>query len=77
VGIVVLCALTWRGSRWSRWTLLAFLVWRLIEIGVDASSHFTPGDRRIAGTLTLVLVYLAAGAVISSPLGNALMRRDR
>jgi len=74
VGIVVFCVLTWRGSRWSRWLLLAFLVWRLVEIGIDASSHFAPDDRRIVGTLILVVIYLVAGSVIASPLGHRLIR---
>lgn len=74
VGIVVLCALTWRGSPWSRWILVAFLVWRLVEIGIDMSQHFAPDDRRIVGTLILIVLYVAAGSVIASPLGHPVMR---
>lgn len=74
VGIVAFCALTWRGSSWGRWGLAAFLVWRLVEIGIDVSSHLAPGDKRILGTLILVVVYLAVGSVIVSPLGHPVKR---
>jgi hypothetical protein len=27
-GILAFCVLTWRGIPWSRWLLIAFLIWR-------------------------------------------------
>ena len=58
VGLLVLCVFTWRGIPWSRWLLVAFLVWRLVQIGVDMSSHFDLGDHRIGGSLMLVMFYV-------------------
>ncbi len=69
IGIFVLCVLTWRGSASSRWLLVAFLAWRVAEIVIDMRRNFVPGDHRIAGTLILLAIYLAAGAVVASPLG--------
>jgi hypothetical protein len=37
---------------------VAVLVWRLVEIGLDVIHHLAPGDKRMAGTLMLVGVYL-------------------
>ena len=74
VGLLVLCVLTWRGIPWSRWLLVAFLVWRLVQIGVDMGSHFDPGDHRVGGSLILVVLYVAAGSVVASPLGRSRKR---
>ncbi len=74
VGLLVFCVLTWRGIPWSRWLLVAFLVWRVAQIGIDVGSHFDPGDHRIAGTLILVMLYVVAGLLVASPLGRSGMR---
>jgi hypothetical protein len=74
VGLLVLCVLTWRGIRWSRWLLVALLVWRVVQIGVAAASHFGPGDHRIGGSMMLVMFYVAAGSLVASPLGRSRMR---
>jgi len=74
VGLLVFCVLTWRGIAWGRWLLVAFLVWRVVQIGVDMGSHFDPGDHRIAGSLMLVTLYVAAGSLVASPLGRSRMR---
>jgi hypothetical protein len=74
VGLLVFCVLTWRGIPWSRWLLVAFLVWRVAQIGIDMASHFGPGDHRIAGTLILVMLYVVAGLLVASPLGRSGMR---
>jgi hypothetical protein len=60
VGLLVFCVLTWRGIPWSRWLLIAFLVSRVVHIGVAMSSHFAPGDHRIGGSLLLVGLYVVA-----------------
>ncbi len=73
-GLLVLCVLTWRGIPWSRWLLIAFLVWRVAQIGVAVSSSFAPGDHRIGGTLILVMLYAVAGVLVASPLGRLRMR---
>ena len=74
VGLLVFCVLTWRGVPWSRWLLIALLVWRIAQIGVDMGSHFDPGDHRIGGSLMLVALYLAAGSLVASPLGRSTTR---
>lgn len=70
VGLLVFCVLTWRGIPWSRWLLVAFLVWRVVEIGIDMA-HFDPGDHRIAGSLVLITLYVVAGSLVASPLGRS------
>ncbi len=70
VGLIVFCVLTWRGIPWSRWLLVAFLVWRVVEIGI-ATAHFDPGDHRIGGSLLLVGLYVVAGLLVASPLGRS------
>jgi hypothetical protein len=70
LGIVLACLLTWRGIPWARWLLEALIVWRLVEIGMDIAAHFAPDDHRLPGTLILVALYVAAGAVVASPLGR-------
>ena len=73
-GILVFCVLTWRGIPWSRWLLIAFLVWRIAHAGVAMVSHLAPGDHRIVGTLLLIGIYVVAGLVVASPLGRSSMR---
>ena len=70
VGLLVFCVLTWRGIPRSRWLLVAFLVWRLVEFGIDMA-HFDPGDHRIAGSLVLITLYVVAGSLVASPLGRS------
>jgi hypothetical protein len=70
VGLVVFCVLTWRGVRWSRWFLIAFLVLRVAHIGVAMSLHFGPGDERFGGSLLLVVLYVVTGLLVASPLGR-------
>jgi len=74
VGLLVFCVLTWRGIPWSRWLVIALLVWRVAQIGVAMSSQFAPGDHRIGGTLLLVVLYVAAGSLVASPLGRSTTR---
>lgn len=74
VGILVFCVLTWRGIPWSRWLLIAFLVWRVARIGIDMSSHFGPSDHRLGGSVMLVTLYVVAGALAASPLGRSKKR---
>jgi hypothetical protein len=70
VGLIVFCVLTWRRIPWSRWLLIAFLVWRIGNIGIHMASHLAPGDHRLAGSLSLVAFYVIAGLLIASPLGR-------
>lgn len=74
IGILAFCLLTWRGIPWSRWLLVVFLVWRLANIGVDVVAHMAPGDDRIVGTLSLVVIYVVTGSLIASPLGRSRRR---
>jgi hypothetical protein len=74
VGLLVFCVLTWRGIPWSRWLVIALLVWRVAQIGVAMSSQFAPGDHRIGGSLLLVGLYVVAGLLVASPLGRSRMR---
>jgi hypothetical protein len=74
VGLLLFCALTWRGIPWSRWLLIALLVWRVVQIGIDMATHFGPGDQRVTGTLILIILYVATGALVASPLGRPRMR---
>ena len=71
IGLLVFCVLTWRGIPWSRWLIIAFLVWRVAKAGVDMVSHLAPGDHRIVGSMLLVAFYVAAGLLIASPLGRS------
>ncbi len=73
VGLLVFCVLTWRGIPWSRWLLIAFLVSRVVHIGINVA-HFAPGDHRIGGSLLLVGLYVVAGLLVASPLGRSRMR---
>ncbi|MEA3408927.1 MAG: hypothetical protein U9Q95_01110 [Candidatus Eisenbacteria bacterium] len=70
VGLLVFCVLTWRGIPRCRWLLVAFLVWRVVEIGIDIA-HFDPGDHRVASSLVLIMLYVVAGSLAASPLGRA------
>ena len=72
VGLIVFCVLTWRGIPWSRWLLVAFLLWRVVDIGVALASRF--GDHRTGGSLMLVMLYVGAGSLVASPLGRSRMR---
>ena len=74
VGLLVFCVLTWRGIPWSRWLLVAFLVWRVVQIGIDMSSHFGPSDHRLGGSLMLVTLYVVAGSLVASPMGRSRKR---
>jgi hypothetical protein len=74
VGLIVFCVLTWRGTPWSRWLLIAFLAWRVAHIGVAMSLHFAPGDQRFGGSLLLVVLYVVTGLLVASPLGRSMMR---
>lgn len=70
VGLIVLSVLVWRGAPWSRWLLIAFLVWRVAGVGISAASHFGPGDHRLGGSLVLAAFYVVVGLLIASPLGR-------
>ncbi len=70
VGLLVFSVLTWRGVPWSRWLLVAFVVWRVVEIGISMALHFGPGDHRLVGTLIFAGFYVAIGVLIASPLGR-------
>ena len=72
VGLIVFCVLTWRGIPWSRWLLVAFLVCRVVHIAVALGSHF--GDHRTGSSLMLAALYIAAGALVASPLGHSRVR---
>jgi hypothetical protein len=72
--ILVFCALTWRGIPWSRWLLIAFLLWRVAQIVSDMISHFGPRDHRLGGSLMLVALYVSVGALVASPLGRSSKR---
>ena len=74
VGLIVCCVLTWRGIPWSRWLLVAFLVWRVVHIGVAMSLHFAPGDHRIGGSLLVAALDVVAGSLVASPLGRSTTR---
>jgi Na+-translocating ferredoxin:NAD+ oxidoreductase RnfD subunit len=71
IGLLVFCALTWRRVPWARWLLVGFLLWRVVRIVVDISTHFAPGDHRLGGTLMLLAFYVLTGALIASPLGRS------
>ena len=72
LGLLVFCVLMWRGVPWSRWLVVAFLVWHVVGIGASLSAHF--GDHRTGGSLMLIGFYLAVGIVVASPLGNVRLR---
>ena len=74
VGLLACCVLTWRRIPWSRWLLIALLVWRVAQIGIDMSSHLIPGDHRLGGTLMLITLYVAAGLVVASSLVGSIKR---
>ena len=69
VGLLMFCVLAWRMIPWSRWFLIAFLVWRIVGIGISLSFHF--GDHRTSGSLMLIGFYVVIGSVLASPLGQA------
>lgn len=69
-GLIVLCVLAWREIRWSRWILVAFLVWRAATIVIAVALHFAPGDHRLGGSMLMLAFYVAVGLVIASPLGR-------
>ena len=74
VGILLFCVLTWRGIPWSRWLLIALLLWRAANVSVSMVSHLAPGDHRLTGSLILLSFYVVAGLIISSPLGRSTIR---
>ena len=74
LGLLLFCVLAWRGIPWSRWLLMALLVWRVANIIVDMVSHIAPGDHRLPGSLVLLALYLFIGLIIASPLGRSTMR---
>jgi hypothetical protein len=73
VGLIAFCVLTWRGILWSRWLLVAFLVWRVAHIGVAVASY-APGDHRVADSLVLAAFYVVVGLLVGSPLGRLTRR---
>jgi len=68
VGLLALSVMTWRGIPWGRWLLVAFAVWRVVEVGISLSAHF--GDHRTPGSLVLIGFYAAVGLLVASPLGG-------
>ena len=70
IGIVVLSVLTWRELPRARWILVAFLVWRILEIVIDASRNLSLDDHRLPGTLFLLGFYLIVTTLMASPLGR-------
>ena len=73
VALIIFCALTWFEVPWSRWLLIALLVWRVTEIGVAVASY-GPGDHRLGGSVFLVTLYVVVGLLVTSPLGRVRMR---
>jgi hypothetical protein len=72
VGLLVSCALIWRGIPWGRWLLIALLVWRVTGIGISLASHF--GDHRTSGSLTLIGFYVVIALLVASSLGRVRLR---
>ena len=70
IGIVVFSVLTWRGLPRARWILVALLVWRVLEIVIQASRNLSLDDHRLPGTLFLLGFYLIVTTLIASPLGR-------
>ncbi len=70
VGILVCCVLTWREITMGRWLLVTFLAWRIVQTGVDMGSNLGTEDHRLAGSLILLVFYVAAGLLVASPLGR-------
>jgi len=70
VGLLVFSVLTWRGVPWSRWLLIVFVIWGVVDIGTAAASHFGPGDHRLVGSLIFAGFYAAIGLLVASPLGR-------
>ena len=69
-GLLVLCVLTWREIPWSRWLLIAFLSWRVVQIVVVVGPSFRLGDVRSMGSLQLLILYVVVGSLVASPLGR-------
>jgi hypothetical protein len=70
IGIVVFSVLTWRELPRARWILVAFLVWRILEIVIQASRNLSLDDHRLPGTLILLGFYVIVALLIASPLGR-------
>ena len=70
IGILVLCVLTWRELPRARWILVALLVWRILEIVIQASRNLSLDDHRLPGTLVLLGFYLIVTTLIASPPGR-------
>lgn len=54
----------------ARLILLAFLVWRILEIVIQASRNRSLDDHRLRGTLMLLSIYVLAALLDASPLGH-------
>ena len=70
IGIILLSVLTWRELPRVRWILVAFLVWRILEIVIQASRNLSLDDHRLPGTLVLLGFYVIVASLIASPLGH-------
>jgi len=70
VGLIVSGVLVWRGARWSRWIFAAFVLWRVVHIGVAIVFWMGTGDHRIPSSLILIAFYVVVCLVVASPLGR-------
>ena len=70
IGILVFSVLTWRELPRARWILVALLVWRILEIVIQASRNLSLDDHRLPGTLVLLGFYVIVTILIASPLGR-------
>ena len=70
IGIIVFSVLTWRELPRARWILVALLVWRILEIVIQASRNLSLDDHRLPGTLVLLGFYVIVTILIASPLGR-------
>jgi len=68
IGIVVLCVPTWRALQRARWILLAFLIWRILEIVIQASRNISLHDHCLPGSLKLLAIHVLAAFLIASSL---------
>jgi hypothetical protein len=74
IGLLLFCVLTWLAIPWSRWLVVAFLVWRVVGIGISLSEHF--GDHRTDGSVMLIGFYIVVGLALVSPLGRVRLRAE-
>lgn len=70
IGIIVFSVLTWRELPRARWILVALLVWRILEIVIQATRNLSLDDHRLPGTLVLLGFYVIVTIMIASPLGR-------